>query len=47
MEQYEIMDTVKRQRPNYLDAKRKILWKLQDKIRIKFKEYWKKTANFQ
>ena len=47
MEQYEIMDTVKRQRPDYLDAKRKILWKLQNKIRIKFKEYWKRTANFQ
>ena len=45
--QYEIMESVKRQRPEYLKAKRKILWKLQDKIRRKTKEYWKKTANFQ
>jgi len=38
--QYDIMKTVERQRLEYLDAKRKILWKLKDKIKLKSKEYW-------
>lgn len=47
MLQYEIMKTVKRQRPEYLDVKYKILWKLKDKIIFKSKEYWKNVANLQ
>lgn len=45
--QYEIMQTVERQRPEYLHAKYIILQKLKDKIKLKKKEYWKNVARFQ
>ena len=45
--QYEIMKTVERQRPDYLEAKYKILQRLKDKIMFKTKEYWKNVANLQ
>ena len=45
--QYEIMETERRQRPEYLEAKRKILRRLKDKVMLKIKEYWKNVAKFQ
>ena len=45
--QYEIMKTAERQRPDYLEAKYKILQRLKDKIMFKTKEYWKNVANLQ